>query len=210
MRGYNPTGRRGLLNDDVHKKLVDAIGNGVPVETAAAYAGIHDRTFYLWMTKARDALDTYAPETDTPDIDDVLDRMPDDSKRYVRLLHDINRARSEATSRNVLLIQKAAAGGYVIEETERKLPDGTVERTVRRQPPDWRAAAFWLERQQNKHFGKRNYTEVTGQGGGPIQVIGSPEEVAARVVKQIEATRKALEATDEYVEAEVVSDDDSS
>lgn len=208
MAGKNRAGRRGLLTPEVHKRLVDAIGNGIPVESAAAYAGIHHGTFYLWMRKAEAALQAYAPDPDTPDIDDIVANMPELEQRYVLLLNDVKRARSEATSRNVLLIQKAAAGGYVIEETERKLPDGTTERTIRRQPPDWRAAAFWLERQNLKEFGKRNWTEVTGAGGGPIQIANS-ETVAERVIASIERKRLELEATNEYVEAEVVSSNDS-
>lgn len=208
VAGKNRAGRRGLLTDEVHKRLVDAIGNGIPVEAATAYAGIHYRTFYLWLSKARDALETYAPDPDEPDIDDVMQTVPNESKRYVQLLHDVNRARAEATARNVLLVEKAAAGGYVIEETTRTHPDGTVEKTVRRQPPDWRAAAFWLERQNLKEFGKRNYTEITGAGGGPIQ-ISNPDDVAKRVVASIERKRLELEASDDYVEAEVVSDTES-
>lgn len=205
MAGKNRTGRRGLLTDEVHKRLVEAIGNGIPIEAATAYAGIHYRTFFLWMSKARDALEAYAPEPDTPDIEDIMQTVPNESKRYVQLLHDVNRARAEATARNVLLIEKAAVGGYVIEENTRTHPDGTTERTIRRQPPDWRAAAFWLERQNLKEFGKRNYTEISGPGGGPVQIT-NPDDVAKRVIASIERKRAELEARDDYVEAEVVSD----
>lgn len=37
---------------------------------------------------------------------------------------------------------------------------------------DWHAAAWWLARKCSKEWGSTNKTELTGAGGGPVQVAG--------------------------------------
>ena len=36
---------------------------------------------------------------------------------------------------------------------------------------DWKAAAWWLERKAHERFGRRDRTEVTGPGGGAVEVV---------------------------------------
>lgn len=56
------SGRHPKLNDDVQKRIVDAIMLGNYLDTAAAYGGINPSTFHRWMEKGgrEDAEEPYA------------------------------------------------------------------------------------------------------------------------------------------------------
>jgi len=56
----------------------------------------------------------------------------------------------------------------------------------------WQASAWILERKQPHKWGRRDRTEHTGEGGGPIQVNVSTEELERKVARVLE--RRALEA----------------
>ncbi|MEQ7008418.1 hypothetical protein ABN028_19790 [Actinopolymorpha sp. B17G11] len=159
-------GRPTLLNPEVERRLVDAVRLGAPVAVASAHAGISEQSFYNWMNAGREEIEARdAGEPPNPD-----------HEPHMRLWERIIDARAAATIRNVGQLQKAAAGGYVTEETTRKFRDpetGRIitETTTKRAPVDWRAAAWWLERQQRSHFGKGvDQVELTGANGGPLQV----------------------------------------
>jgi hypothetical protein len=163
------TGRPTLLTPTVEKRLVDAIRLGAPVAIAAASAGIAEQTFYAWAKAGREELEARAEGRD-PDPE----REP-----HVKLWEKVVEARAQAALRNIGQIQKAAAGGYVTEEVTRKYRDPetgrlVTETTQKRAPVDWRAAAWWLERQQRAHFGRgAEQVELTGAGGGPVQIAAA-------------------------------------
>lgn len=50
-----------------------------------------------------------------------------------------------------------------------------------RDPRHWTAAAWWLERRFPERWGRRDRVEHTGAGGGPIEVSGAAEKVAAKI-----------------------------
>lgn len=178
-----------LLDQARHDKLVEAVRGSAPVEMAAEYAGISKGCFMRWMAEGRD--EQWSRDEDP-------DYIPDESKqRYVDLLAAITKARADAGVRNSLLVQRVAQGGAIVEESTRRYrgDDGqpVEETTVKRQAPDWRAAAWYLERQHPKHFGKQEgptQVELTGAGGGPVQVASI--DVTALAAK-IAANRLAIE-----------------
>jgi hypothetical protein len=108
---------------------------------AARAAGIGVSTFMRYMQRGRDEEEHRAAGGE-PDSDEQV---------FLDLWQKIDEARATAGTRSVLLIQKVAQGGQVIEETTRTYRDhdGQVvtEKTVKRTAPDWRAAAWMLERQ---------------------------------------------------------------
>lgn len=180
-------GRPALLTPEVHKKLIEATTVGSPVSVAAAYVGISERTFHRWMERGLEALD----------LTDEGKPVPPDEKPYLDLFNEIQQARSSAAVKSVVLIQRAAQGGVVTEETTKKYRDpdtGQVveEKTVKRSAPDWRAGAWYLERQHRQHFGKddKHHVELTGAGGGPVEVV-EVEALAERVRANLAAAAAA-------------------
>lgn len=175
-------GRPTLLTPEVEKRLVDAVRLGAPVAIAAAHAGICENSFYNWSQAGREELEARdAGEPPNPAHDP-----------HVRLWERVVDARAAAAIRNIGQLQKAAAGGYVTEETSRKYRDPetgriVTETTTKRAPVDWRAAAWWLERQQRVHFGKgADQVELTGANGGPLQVEASIDVQA--LTQRLQAT----------------------
>jgi len=80
---------------------------------------------------------------------------------YLQFLESVERARSEAVAKKVASITKAAIEG------------------------DWRASAWWLERQVGSEFGKTDRIEIGGQGGEAIKVqieMGDLEDKIARIL----------------------------
>lgn len=77
--------------------------------------------------------------------DDNAAPVPDSERKYADFARDIDSARSRAVARNVTIIQEAA-------------------------PQDWRAAAWWLERAHPDDYGRAARMEVTGAGGGALEV----------------------------------------
>lgn len=80
---------------------------------------------------------------------------------YLQFLQNVERARGEAVTKKVAVIAKAGNEG------------------------DWRAAAWWLERQSPEEFGKTDRIEMTGNNGDAIKVqieMGDLEDKIAKVL----------------------------
>lgn len=128
------TNERGHMDLRENEKLVQAIETtilaGTSVSGTCGRCGISRETFYRWMKEGEAAPEgTLARE--------IYDRF--------------TRARAEAEHRNLLLIQRAAAGDAKTKT-----------------PADWRAAAWFLERSFPKEYGVRRI-EVSGPDAGPVQ-----------------------------------------
>lgn len=140
----------------VGKAIVDAVTAGVPVNVAARAVGIEPGTVRSWITRGATA------------------RRGTVFAEFAAAIAD---ARAKAAQSNVVELRGAARGGALLgrtTETVEKLgPDGeVVERktttTERRAGPDWRANAWWLERQLPQEFARVERHEVTGADGGPV------------------------------------------
>lgn len=198
-----------LLEPGVHTGLVDRTRVGVPVAVAAESAGISARTFRDWMQRGRAERD----RLDDQVLNGVENPQPDALNRpYLELFDAIMEARAQAAVRAVASVQRAAQGGFVIEETTRTCRDPETgrlveETTIKRAAPDWRAAAWYLERQHRQMFG-RNAVQVE-VAGMPDTTEGLPSteqaaDLAARIIANVAAlTRRQGSATD-VVNAEIV------
>lgn len=83
-------GPKGKLNEEVQKRIVEAISLGNYQEVAAQYAGIDKATFYRWMEKGRQ---------DDPD------------PAYKEFYDAVENAKANAEVRAVVLINRAAQEG---------------------------------------------------------------------------------------------------
>ncbi len=99
-------GRPTKRTPEVEAKIIEAIRGGNYIETAVRYAGVSLSAFYEWQAE------------------------------FVDFAEAIKRARAEAETRNVTIIQQAA-------------------RT------QWQAGAWWLERSFPDRFGRRERLEVS-------------------------------------------------
>lgn len=199
-----PPGRpRKLLNDEVQKRLIEALQLGVPVATACQAVDIAESTFYVWMQRGNDEFEERARAADG----DTQAQPDDDESIYHDLFVAVKKARAYAAVRNVGVIAKAANGGQVTEETTRKYRDPdtgelVTETTVKRTAPDWRASAWYLERSHRADWAKgAEQVELTGAGGGPIQFSVDADDLSRRLAEHIEAgvaaTPKAITEGDE-------------
>jgi len=181
-RSRREPGRPTLLDKDVEKKLIEATKIGAPMNAAAAYCGISVRAFEDWMRRGH---------TEQGSIDDGAEPDPVEAK-YLALYKAIVEARAHASVASVGLIRKAAVGGQVTETTTRRYRDAAgdlvEETTEKRTSGDWKAAAWWLERQNRSDFGKE--TTVNQNVSGQVTAVVNADEVAARISAN---TARALE-----------------
>lgn len=137
--------RKRKLTPEVTKKFVKGLRLGLKVEDVCAVAGISTQTFYNWMNKAQAG----------------------GGKPYIDFFEAVKKAEPASKAARVKAILAAAKGGQ--ETTERKVvsrksPTGEteiIEQTVivRKAPPQWQAAAWWLERRYAAEFGRRDRVE---------------------------------------------------
>lgn len=140
------------LTPEVHAHIVKSLRLGNYVEHAASTAGIARSTIYDWLRKGEAALAAQ-------EAGEELDEM---QQRYLDFMMDVDRARSEAITTNLQMIQDAA-------------------------PKNWQAAAWYLERTAPAFFGRHMRTEITGPDNGPVQVEVSKQELVNELLSVLEA-----------------------
>ncbi|WP_411147350.1 hypothetical protein [Streptomyces sp. A30] len=197
-------GRPRLLSEEVEARLVAASRTGVAVELAAEMAGISRTSFLRWMARGR--AEAEAREAGEP--------PEEEESEYAALYEKVRTARATAALRAMANIRRVADGGIVTKVTTRRFRDSVtgeiVEETVEdRTAPDWRADAWYLERQHREHYGKDAVVavEITGLGGQ----VGDDEQpidlsaLADRLDKSLFAVEYPPELEDgSVVDAEVL------
>ncbi|MFD9248358.1 hypothetical protein [Streptomyces bottropensis] len=177
--------RTRLLTPDVEARLIEASRAGLAVDLAAVNAGISRATFLRWMAYGRtEAVDRSAGNDPNPELD-----------HFVEFFEKVERARASAALSAALDIRRASRGGIVTKETHRKFDPHTgkvlEETVIDKTPPDWRAGAWYLERQHRKQYGKEDHLEVelTGAAGGPVAVenTGPSADLATRLAETLHA-----------------------
>lgn len=162
---------------EVRRRFLDAVRVGTPVRHAASYAGVNEETAYRTLQQGRAAAEAEEGGQTLTDPDDVL---------LAGLWRDTQRARSAGAVQGVGLVAKAAQGGYVIRRrTYRDAATGKVVTEEDLAPPDWKAASWLLTHTVPEFAQGATQVEVTGAGGGPVQVHGDVEGLAARVLAAV-------------------------
>ena len=101
---------------------------------------------------------------------------PDAPKKFREFREAVVKARSQAEADMVKLIAKAA-----------------------KRPETWTAAAWWLERSFPNRWGRqsRQLVEMSGPGGGPIEIVNPREQLLALLARQDMPEVPALAEGDE-------------
>ncbi|MFK0290712.1 hypothetical protein ACIQU6_09565 [Streptomyces sp. NPDC090442] len=142
-------GRPSLLSEEVEARIIAASRSGIAVELAAEAAGISSATYRRWMARGR---------TEAAAREDGQKPNPEEAP-YVELFEKVRTARAMAAARAMANIRRVADGGIVTKVTTRRFRDSATgqiveEVTEDRTAPDWRADAWYLERQHHHHYGK--------------------------------------------------------
>ncbi|MGC4951015.1 hypothetical protein ACLQ2N_33095 [Streptomyces sp. DT224] len=181
VRRSNSAARTRLLTPEVETRLVEASRAGLAVDLAAVNAGISRATFLRWMAYGRtEAVDRAAGNPPDPALD-----------HFVEFFEKVERARASAALSAALDIRRASRGGIVTTHRTFDPHTGKVLEETITTPPDWRAAAWYLERQHRKQYGKEDHLEVelTGAAGGPVAVenTGPSADLATRLAETLHA-----------------------
>lgn len=169
---------RGLaISDrDARARFVEAIGLGSPINQAAAYAGWHQATAHRALTRGANVVQALEAHQDVEDPDDLL---------CADFYREVTLAKSKGTVRALGLVSRAAEGGYVVRRrTYRDSATGRIVTEEDLAPPDWKAASWFLSRTVPDFAQQAAQVEVSGPGGGPIEV-GSVQDLAQRVMGAI-------------------------
>ena len=91
------------LSPELQALVVEALNSGNYIETAAAYAGIHEATIYRWLERGR---------IERARLSDDEDAVPDPEETpYREFCEAVEKTRANAEVRSLALIQKAAMDG---------------------------------------------------------------------------------------------------
>ncbi|MEE1764439.1 hypothetical protein [Streptomyces sp. SP18BB07] len=203
-RPHDHGGRPRLLSEEIEARLVAASRTGVAVELAAEMAGVSRSSFLGWMARGRAEIEAR---------EDGIDPDPAEEE-YATLYEKVRTARATAAARAMANIRRVADGGIVTKVTTRQFRDSVtgeiVTETVEdRTGPDWRADAWYLERQHREHYGKDAVlaVEITGLGvpAGEDEQSVDLTALAERLDKSLFAVEYPPELEDgSIVDAEVV------
>lgn len=203
-----------LVEAGVRERLLEAFTAGCSVEASCYAAGIAPATFYNWANRAAAELDRL---TDLATPANPRPQPRSEEWPFVELLESVSRVRAERQQRMLGIVDRVAQGGALISTREEHTSDGGYIVTKTYTTPDWRAAQWWIERAFPAQFGRQAQPvaiEVTGKGGGPIEVAGAT--VIAALAERLGQSytlqredRPELTAGDDAapVDAEVVEDE---
>lgn len=144
-------GTTNLVPFTLGEQIVERVRVGLDLTDAAASAGITKQTIWNW--RRRGALNRALTAQGKP-------YATDDGPDYVRFVDALERAESEAELVRLTVIQRAAEGGFkttketAVYDAQGELVSRTVVTDV--QPPQWAAAAWYLERRHARKYGRKS------------------------------------------------------
>lgn len=207
-------GRPSKLTERTEDAIIHAVMEGNHLTTAAAAAGVSQSTLYRWIEAAND-------------VEEAIDAgKPYDvhALRYLQFRDRLADARAQAEMRAVQVVNRQMVGGYLIHEKPLQNvngdpiygPDGEllVERTYAQ--PDGRLALAYLNRSRPGSWGQSatNRVELTGSGGGPVQVEHAEKDHIESLAARLAAVAEQIRSEDgdgdgddvEVVDAEIVDE----
>lgn len=201
-------GRPPIVSDEATvAAMLRAITAGVPIEAACQHAGIHKASHYRAMDAGQLAADKA----------DAGQPLTDREAEYRDYRAAVLRARAQVVVIHVGLVGKAAHGGALIKETTYRNEDNKLVTEREYAPPQWKASQFLLQTSFRDDFATRStrsQVELSGPGGGPIELKPSEQTVltlAERLAQVAETQRRQLPGgwdpeDDDITDAELVGD----
>lgn len=170
-----PTGRPPELTQALQALVCNAIRGGAYVETAAALAGVNKKTLYEWLKTAK---------------------RPNAPREYTDFRNAVNQALAQGEMRDVMGVDQAVQG--VPDKTHPEVgPDGKTRTVVDTWKilPNWKAAAWRLERKFAKRWGRRDQVKVldgeeTDEEAREFESGGSSHAQIMDLLDEVEKTGK--------------------
>lgn len=154
-------------------RLVQLLERGFTVKLAANSAGIHYPTVLRWIRQGREDLDRIDAEASQG----MPVPGPEAFPALGKFVLELERARAVSTGKILDSVHTAATEGYVLGAGE----------SVREVQPDWKAAAWLLERTAPESF--REVVQV--DHGAAKSDDETAEEIADRIAAAIAAEEDA-------------------
>lgn len=172
-------GQASKLTREVHDLIVSNVAMGAPVEVAASVAGVSHVSFYNWINRGREVEGREAQAL--IDEQEVPSRSEHDDACVI-FFKSVLKARAQWEA---LTLGKIQAAG----------------------DKSWQANAWLLERKYPERYGRkdRQSIELSGQGGGPIELAAVSPIGALQLA--LAETRERIEVDEEEIaDAEIVDD----
>lgn len=142
--------------------IVSRIRLGLEYQSACDSAGICRQTLHEWRLKGA--------RLRAQQTQGMLRNPTDDERALMDFLDNLERAEAEAEANRLAVISQAAQGGTKVRKTTIRYDSKgkQIERTVIEETlkPEWKAAAWVLERRYPNRYAKR--LEVTGADGSEL------------------------------------------
>lgn len=210
------TGRPTSLTENTRDTLIGHLIGGMSIEASCALTGVHPATFYRWMERGEIARENL----------DAEGSIPDEEERFREFREAVLDARAQAEGKAVDIVMRAMHGGYVTSEEpivdingDVQYDSNTGEVLMKRTytPPDGRLALAYLQRARPKDWSMAGANlnvkhEVSGPGGGPIEVTHEHRQVASlaerllEVREQFQQEERELGEDGDIVDADVVEE----
>jgi hypothetical protein len=158
-----PAGRPRLLTAEMIEDVARILPTMPYLEPLSDYLGVHRTLLYQWIRRGRREADRMAREGGiTPVPNEAI---------FFELYYQVQKCRAESELTAIGVITKAATG-YRREEkvVEERDEDGQLKKKTTLYEyvePDWRAAAWKLEKTKRKRYGKRRYIDPKEAGQAP-------------------------------------------
>jgi hypothetical protein len=150
-------GRPTKLNPEVADLIIGYIEQGAPIDTAAAAAGISITTIRKWR---RDGVR----------LAQAQDKGETIADKDLPFLEFSARCKSAEAQGEVSLVKGIRAAGEFVDDRGRR---------------QWQAFAWLLERRHPERYARRTMSELSGPGGGPIEVSGSVGTAIENALKAV-------------------------
>jgi hypothetical protein len=128
-------GRPTKLNHKIEEIIIECIGLGLTYEKAASAAKVSRHTIINWRKRGQNAK----------------------SGIYFNFFNKLKAAEAAGERINLQKIRDAAVGGQEVKQSKKFYKGNKIIKrilTTKKTPPDWRAAAWILERRYPEKYGK--------------------------------------------------------